>query len=74
MAEDMNPKPSVGCVVHYRDEVYSDDCIAAIITKVWTEDKAELVSLCVLYLHGTKVIHDIHKGTTNGSWHWPERV
>lgn len=67
--ENLNPKPSVGRVVHFRDE---EGCLAAIITNVRTDD--DDVDLFVMSPSDYWNESDVTLGDTHGTWHWPERV
>lgn len=80
----MEPKPSVGRVVHYvaygtpGGEFPSGVCRAAVVTDVDrppADHLVEPVGLCVLNPSGLffnlHVPHDEQKRP--GSWHWPER-
>lgn len=79
MAEEMIPMPSVGRIVHYRDE---GSCIAAIITEVVvTEDAVRkpttFISLCTFFPDDSRYSPRrfmVPQGLTDKTWHWPERV
>lgn len=75
MAEDMLPKPSVGRIVHYN---HGGECVAAIVTNVWSRIPAGVrnpVDLTLFFASCTPEMKDeIIQGSTSGTWHWPERV
>ncbi len=81
--ENLNPKPSVGRVVHYvargsADGKFPSVCRAADITEIHDDD---VVGLMVknptgLFFHSIAdggCLHD-EDGKPGGTWHWPERV
>ena len=73
MSENLFPKPSVGRIVHFRDELVG--CFAAVITGVISDDdNDDNVNLFIMGSHSVWHEPDVTLGTVHGTWHWPERV
>lgn len=73
MAEDMFPKPSVGRMIHYRENTH---CVAGLVTAVDNEEIEEISALLAPAGENPIPRTNIPKGSagTPGTWHWPERV
>lgn len=78
----MEPKPSVGRIVHYRSfgtpsGEYQPECRAAVIAGVPSSDDLNVLQLCVLNPTGLlfcEATCDESDSRSGGTWHWPERV
>lgn len=75
--ENLQPKPSIGRIVHYMtrgsaDGKFSSVCRAAIVTEV----NGEQIGLAVLHPDGILFARDIpfSEAGAAATWHWPERV
>lgn len=76
----MEPKPSVGRIVHYRaygtpGGEYPSVCRAAVVTEVDDPEAHDsAVGLAVLNPTGVFFNQHVPHGDGPGQWHWPERV
>lgn len=66
-------KPSIGRIVHFR--LYDNDCFAAIVTYAHGHD---LINLEAFDNGSNRLAARVHTsvpyGSTDYTWHWPERV
>lgn len=70
----MDPKPSVGRIVHYKapaNDEYPPRTLAALITMV-NEDGT--VALCCFGPFGFGFRNNITQGDEQSQWNWPPRV
>lgn len=71
MNEDLKQSASVGRIVHFRDDP-DGPCLAAIIAGL---DPDGSVNLSYFSRNGGhRQIQGVGEGTSQGTWHWPERV
>ena len=69
---DQQQQPSVGRVVHYREQD-GGDCLAAIVSAV--SDDGGFINIGYLsVMGGSRQAQNISWGEEAGEWHWPERV
>lgn len=74
----MEQKPSVGRIVHYKENKENAECKAAIITKV-NDDSSVVLQIfepfTIQHIFATADYKGVNPlSALVGEWHWPERI